>query len=88
MSTILLSFGVHTRNWPKIDLQPLGFNFEFNFWRFPRFVEFQQRVRIVGLYVKLKTCSRSQKKIIQIVILTEVRSISLNKPKKSSLSAK
>ena len=31
---ISLNFGVHTRNWPRIDLQPLEFNFEFYFWRF------------------------------------------------------
>ena len=66
MSTISLNFGLHTRNWPRIDLQPLEFNFEFvlevYFW--PRFAEFQQRVEIVGLYIKLKTCSTSQK-IIQ-----------------------
>ena len=34
MSTISLDFGVHTRNWPRIDLQPLQFNSEFYFWRF------------------------------------------------------
>ena len=67
MSAILLSFGMHTRNWPGIDLQRLEFNFEFYFWRFRggggggRFPEFQQTVKMVGLYVKLKTCSRSQK---------------------------
>ena len=59
MSTILLSFGVHTRNWPRIDLQPLEVNFEFYFWRIrgggggSRFDEFQQRVTIAGFYVKL-----------------------------------
>ena len=58
MSTILLNSGVHTRNWPGIDLQLLEFNFEFYFGDFgrPRFAEFQQRVKILGLYVKLKTC--------------------------------
>ena len=78
MSTILLSFGVHTGNWPRIDLQRLEFNFEFSIvgdFGGPRFAEFQQRVKIVGLYVKLKTCSRSQK-IIQNNYLTEVRFIS------------
>ena len=34
MSTISLNFGVHTRNWPRIDLQPSEFNFEFYFCRF------------------------------------------------------
>ena len=34
MSTILLNFGVHARNWPRIDLQPLEFNSEFYIWRF------------------------------------------------------
>ena len=34
MSTISLKFGMHTRNWPRIDFQPLEFNFEFHFWRF------------------------------------------------------
>ena len=34
MLTILLNFGVHTRNWPETDFQPLEFNFEFYFWRF------------------------------------------------------
>ena len=65
MSTILLNFGVHTRNWRRIHLQHLELNFEFYFWRFrgPRFAEFQQRVKIVGLNVKLKTYSRSQKNI-------------------------
>ena len=32
MSTILLNFAVHTRNWPRIDLQPLEFNLSFIFW--------------------------------------------------------
>ena len=75
MSTILLNFGVRTGNWPGIDFEPLEFNFEFYFWRFRgkgggggggggRFAEFQQKVKIVGIYVKLTTCSRSQK-IIQ-----------------------
>ena len=27
------------------------------------FAEFQQRVKILGLYIKLKTCSRSRKMI-------------------------
>ena len=31
---ISLKFGVHTRNWPRIDFQPVEFNFEFYFWRF------------------------------------------------------
>ena len=89
MSTILLNFGVHTRNWPRIDLKPLEFNFEFYFWRFrgPRFAEFQQRVKIVGLYEKLKTCLRSQKSF-KIIILTEVRFISLKRPTKDALTAK
>ena len=61
MSTILLSFGVHTRSWPRIDLQPLEFNFEFYFWIYflgggGRFAEFQQRVKMAGLCIKLKTC--------------------------------
>ena len=66
MSTISLKFGVHTRNWPRIDFQLLEFNFEFYFWSFGRgvgFAEFQQRVKIAGLYIKLKICSRSQKMI-------------------------
>ena len=63
MSTISLKFDVLTRNRPRIDFQLLEFNFEFHFSRFrgPGFAEFQQRVQIVGLYIKLKTCSRSQK---------------------------
>ena len=32
MLTILLSFGVHTRNWPRINFQPLEINSEFYFW--------------------------------------------------------
>ena len=66
MSTILLNFGVHARNWQIIDFQPLEFNSEFYFWRFqgPCIAEFQQRVKIVGLYIRLKTSSRSQR-IIQ-----------------------
>ena len=59
MSTIFLSFGAHTRNWPRIDLHPLEFNFEFIFGDsgdFGDFAEFQQRVKIAGLYVKLETC--------------------------------
>ena len=68
MLTILLKFDVHTRNWPSIDLQRLEFNSKLYFWRFRggggRFAKFQKRVRIVGLYIKLKNCSRSQK-IIQ-----------------------
>ena len=34
MPTISLKFGVHARNWPRIDFQPLEFNFQFYFWRF------------------------------------------------------
>ena len=34
MSTIPLSFEVHTKNWPRIYLQLLKFNFELYFWRF------------------------------------------------------
>ena len=34
MSTISFKFGVHARNWPEIDFQPLELNFEFYFWRF------------------------------------------------------
>ena len=67
MSTISLKFGVHSRNWPRIDFQSLENSiviFIFGDFRGPRFAEFQQRVKIVGLYIKLKTCSRSQK-IIQ-----------------------
>ena len=66
MSTISLNFRVHTRNWPRIDFQPIEFNLSLIFGDFggSRFAEFQQRVKIVGLYIKLKTCSRSQK-IIQ-----------------------
>ena len=67
MSTISLKFGMHARNWPRIDFQPLEFNFEFNFifgdFRGPGFAKLQQRVIIVLLYMKLKTCSRSQKMI-------------------------
>ena len=90
MSMISINFGLDTRNWPRINLQLLEFNFEFYFWRFRglRFVEFQQRVKIVGLYVKLKTCSRSQKKSFKIIILTELNFISLNKATKNALSAK
>ena len=29
MSTISLKFGVHTRNWPRINFQPLELSFEF-----------------------------------------------------------
>ena len=66
MSTISLNFGFHARNWPRIGSQFLKFNFELYFWRFrgPHCAEFQQRVKIVGLYSKLKTCSRSEE-IIQ-----------------------
>ena len=31
---IFLSFGVHTRSWPGINLQPLEYNFGSYFWRF------------------------------------------------------
>ena len=34
MSTISFKFGVHTRNWPRNDFQPLDLYFEFYFWRF------------------------------------------------------
>ena len=89
MSTISLIFDVHTRNWPRIDFQPLEFNFVFYFWRFrgPGFAEFQQKVKIVGLYIKLKTFSRSQKRV-KIIIFTELRFISPKKPTKNALSAK
>ena len=65
MSTISLKFGVRTRNWPRIDFQPLEFNFEFYFWTFQGAgsAELQQRVKIISLYIKLKTCSISQKMI-------------------------
>ena len=33
MPAVSLTFGVHTRNWPRIELQPLEFNFELYFWR-------------------------------------------------------
>ena len=58
MSTVSLRFGVHTRNWPRIDFQSLEFNFQFYFWRFRGggVAEFQQRVKIVRFYIKLKTC--------------------------------
>ena len=68
MSTISLNFGVHTRNWPRIDLQPLEFNSEFYVWGLRGgggggacFSEFQKGVKIVGLYIKHKTSSRWQK---------------------------
>ena len=57
MSTISLKFGVHTRNWPRIDFKPLEFNFEFYFWRCPGGGGGGK----LGLYIKLKTCSGSQK---------------------------
>ena len=56
-------------------------NFVFGDFGGLRFAEFQQRVRIVGLYIKVKTCSRSQK-IIQNNYLTEVRFISLKSQQK------
>ena len=49
LSTILLNFGMHTRNWPRIDLQPLEFNSEFYVWKF-RFAEFQQSQNRRSLY--------------------------------------
>ena len=61
-----IGFGVHTRNWPRIYLQHLEFNFEFYLWRLGGgglFAELKQRFKILGLYIKLKTCSRSQKLI-------------------------
>ena len=67
---ISLSFGVHTRNWLRIDLQPLKFIFELYFWKFReggggggggRFAKFQKRLEIIGRNIKLKTRSRSQK---------------------------
>ena len=36
MSTMSLNFGVYIRNWPRIDLQPLKFNFELYSWKFRR----------------------------------------------------
>ena len=41
---------------------------------------FRNRVKIVGLYIKFETCSRSQKKSFKITILTEIRFISLKTP--------
>ena len=63
MSTIALRFGVRTRNWPRIDFQPSEFNFESYFWRFRGggLLSSEERVRIVDLYIKLKTCLRLQK---------------------------
>ena len=80
MSTILLNFGVHTRNWPRIDLQPLVFNFEFYFWRFrgPRFAEFQQSQNRRSLYQ-----AQNLKKSFKIIILTEVKFILQKKPTKT-----
>ena len=46
----------------------------------PRFAEFQKGVKIVGLYIKLKTCSRLQKRSFRIIILTEIKFISLKTP--------
>ena len=34
MLTISVNFGVPTRNWLKIDIQPLKFNFKLYFWGF------------------------------------------------------
>ena len=52
MSTISLTFGVHTRNWPRIDM----LSFIFGEFGGPRFAELQKGVKIVGHYIKLKTC--------------------------------
>ena len=81
MSTISLSFGMHARNWPRIDLSHQNSILSFMFGDFVRscFGEFQKRVKTVGPYFKLITCSRSQK-MIQKFILTEIRFISLKKP--------
>ena len=62
MSTISLRFGVHTRNWPRIDFQPLEFNFEYYFI-FGDFGGSRKKIKIVGLYIKIKTYSRLQKMI-------------------------
>ena len=72
MLTISLNFGVHTRNWPRIQfLSSIFGDFGSGGGGGGRFTGFQQRVKIVCLYIKLKTCSRSQK-IIQY-ILTELK---------------
>ena len=46
------------------SLQNSILSFVFGDFGGPRFAEFQQRVKIVGVYIKLETCSRLQK-IIQ-----------------------
>ena len=86
MLMILLNFGVHTRNWPRIDQNSI-LSFSFGDFREPHFAEYLQRVKVVGLYIKLKTCSRSQKSF-KIIILTATIFISLKKPTKSALRAK
>ena len=89
MWTILLKFGVRTRNWPRTDLQPLEFNFELYFCRFmgPRFAEFQQRVKIV-VSVSSSKPVQDHRKSFKIIILTGLRFISLKKATKNALSAK
>ena len=94
MSTISLRFGVHTRNWPRSDFQPLEFNFEFYFWRVRgggRFAEFQQRVSVFAEFqqrvryivsISSSNLFRITKKSFKIIILTDVRFISLKKPTK------
>ena len=87
MSTISLSFDVHTRNWPRIDFQPLEFNFEFYFWSCffflggggGRFAEFQRRVKIVRYPYQAQNLFKITKKSFKINILTEIRFISLKK---------
>ena len=61
MSTISLKFGVHTRDWPRIDFQSLEFNFELFFFGGGSFCLISAKSHIVGLHIKLKTCSGPQK---------------------------
>ena len=57
MSTVSLSFGVHTLETGLeliSTLQNSILSFIFGDFGWPRFAEFQQRVKRVGLYIKLK----------------------------------
>ena len=86
MSTISLKSGVRTRNWLRINFQPLEFNFEFYFWRFRGggggvFLSFSKESNSRPLY-QAQNLFRIAKKSSKIIIFPDVRFTSVKKPTK------
>ena len=90
MLTISLKFGVHTRNWPRIDFQPLEFNFEFYYWRFREagFCCLPAKSKNSRSLYQAQNLFKITKKSFKIIILTKIRFISPKKPTENAFSAK